>query len=219
MLGVRSQACNEFPYIELAKPTLTSMIHSRQFTFYKNCTVENDWPLQRYIIRKALDSKCPFIRHYVKLSDAYTSAEEVTEKSMADIKNTVLQKAQQGKSKYVAYLEMNPTMCKPEMYMKHVAANKMQKTAQLRLISHELEVEVGRRKRPITPREERLCMCGSIEDERHYLFDCVLYYHIRCRYDIDRTWSTSEMLSTNFICDYVYELDKCRKIFKSGKKK
>ena len=47
MLGVRTQVCNAFPYIELAKPTLTSLIHRRQYIFFKNCTNEKDWPLPR----------------------------------------------------------------------------------------------------------------------------------------------------------------------------
>ena len=37
-------------------------------------------------------------------------------------------------------------------------------------------IEEGRRKRPIIPREERICKtCNKIEDEIHFLVDCDKY--------------------------------------------
>ena len=77
MLGVRSQVCNEFPFIELQKPTLSATILRRQYIFYKNCMTDRDWPLQRYIIRKAIDSKCSYISHYTKLVNEYSSENEI----------------------------------------------------------------------------------------------------------------------------------------------
>ena len=61
MLGVRKTVCNEFAYIELAKPTLKSFVLKRQYKFYKNCVQDRDWPLLRHIIRQAMDSKCSYI--------------------------------------------------------------------------------------------------------------------------------------------------------------
>ena len=71
MLGVRNSTCNELPYIELGKPTLKSEIHKRQLKFYNNCIVTKDLPMQRFIIRKSLDTNCNFIKHYVNLSKTY----------------------------------------------------------------------------------------------------------------------------------------------------
>ena len=46
----------------------------------------------------------------------------------------------------------------------------------LRLSDHKLMIEEGRRKRPIIPREERICKtCNKIEDEIHFLIDCDKY--------------------------------------------
>ena len=73
MLVVRSQVCNEFPYIELGKPTLKSVVQKRQYTFYKMCVGDSDWPLQRYIIRKAMDVNCSYIRYYTRLANIFTS--------------------------------------------------------------------------------------------------------------------------------------------------
>ena len=46
----------------------------------------------------------------------------------------------------------------------------------LRTSSHTLEIERGRHRRPKICVENRLClMCKSVEDERHFLIDCLLY--------------------------------------------
>ena len=43
----------------------------------------------------------------------------------------------------------------------------------LGLSDHKLMIEEGRRKRPIIPREERICKtCNKIEDEIHFLINC-----------------------------------------------
>ena len=42
----------------------------------------------------------------------------------------------------------------------------------MRLSSHMLKIETGRWSR--IARERRLCNCGSIQDERHVLCDCLL---------------------------------------------
>ena len=214
MLGVRSQVCNEFAYIELAKPTLKSVIQKRQFIFYKNCICDKDWPLQRYIIRKAIDARCSFINHYVKLGEVYASADDITKTSLDRLKEDVMKKANRGQSRYVSYLEINPTLDRPILYSSHFPTAKIHKTTQLRMISHSLQIELGRHKRPVVPHSERLCVCGCIETEPHFLFDCQLYYHIRCRYNIDkRTNRLNQVLDTNFTCDYINDLYDCRKIF------
>ena len=47
----------------------------------------------------------------------------------------------------------------------------------LRVSDHKLMIEEGRRKKPKIPRENRTCqMCpDKIEDEPHFLTNCVLY--------------------------------------------
>ena len=49
-----------------------------------------------------------------------------------------------------------------------------------RVSDHNLLIEEGRRKRPIIPRNERLCKtCNKIEDESHFLIDCDNYNYAR----------------------------------------
>ena len=79
------------------------------------------------------------------------------------------------------------------------------------MISHNLEIELGRHKKPVTPKEQRLCLCGDIETENHFLFECQMYYHIRCKYNVNG-FELSEVLDEAFTCDYVDELFECRKV-------
>ena len=174
MLGIRKQVCNEFPYIELAKPTLKSIIHRRQYMFFKNCTCERDWPLQRHIIRQGLDSKCSYIRYYNNLVNSYTSVDEITDKCMKYLKDEVTKKANKGQSRYMSYIEMNPTLSKPAIYSAYIPTMKIQNVTRIRMISHSLQIELGRHKRPTVPKNERLCSCGDIESEEHFLLKCNL---------------------------------------------
>jgi len=50
----------------------------------------------------------------------------------------------------------------------------------LRVSNHRLRIETGRYTKPYTPRENRLCSCGTqVEDEFHFLFQCSLLADIR----------------------------------------
>ena len=116
MLGVRKSVCNELPYVELNRPTLTAIVHKRQYKFYKSCTQDRDWPLLRHIIRQALDARCPFINHYVKLLQTYNSANDITKKSIQDLRDKIQLKAGRGQSRrYLTYIEINPTLSRPDI--------------------------------------------------------------------------------------------------------
>ena len=126
MLGVITQVCNEPPYIELGKPTLKSVLQKRQYTFYKKCVGDSDWPLQRYIIRKAMDVNCSHIGYCTRLANTFTSAAEITEKSLKRLKDEVESKANGGKTKYQTYIEINPSLSRPTIYEKSTPTYKSQ---------------------------------------------------------------------------------------------
>ena len=54
----------------------------------------------------------------------------------------------------------------------------------LRVSSHRLEVETGRWTRPVsTPFNGRKCrICDKLEDEFHFIFECLLYTELRQQY-------------------------------------
>ena len=213
MLGVRKQVCNEFPYIELGKPTLQSIIQRRQYIFYMNCIRDRDWPLQRHIIRQAVDAKCTYIKEYGWLATNFRSADEITAMSMQQLKDSVLRKADGGKSRYVAYLALNPTLERPSIYSTPTPTYKLHNASRLRMIRHELEIEMGRHRRPTVPLNERQCVCGEVETEQHFLETCRQYSHIRRSYNIGEDTRANELLNCEFTCDFTTELLECRKIF------
>ena len=66
-----------------------------------------------------------------------------------------------------------------EMYLKCIRDSKLRHSlAKLRLSSHMLAIETGRRTKPLTPCEQRLCKhcnLGVTEDEYHFMMICPLY--------------------------------------------
>ena len=178
MLGVRKSTCNEFVYIELNKPTLKSIIYKRQLKFYNNCLIHRDWPMQRYIIRQGKDCKCSYIRHYERLKATYKGPEHIVEESVLKMKETVQRKAGTS-SRYMSYMKINPMLERPNIYSEYAPMNALQLVTRFRCITHSLEIETGRHHKVPIPRENRLCSCGAVEDEEHFIMNCHQYSHIR----------------------------------------
>ena len=111
--------------------------------------------------------KSNFINHYLNLHKNYKTAEEITEKSILEMNERIKQKASQGRTKYSTYLEINPSLCKPNVYDMNIPTFKLQQLTKFRMGNHKLQIEIGRH-RPTKPREERLCTCGEVEDENHF---------------------------------------------------
>ena len=68
------------------------------------------------------------------------------------------------------YCELNPSLSCHQLYKQkssYIPDNLRITFTRIRLSSHRLRVEVGRWSR--TPREKRLCPCGSFQDEEHLL--------------------------------------------------
>ena len=79
--------------------------------------------------------------------------------------------------------------------------------AKLRLISHNLQIEMGRRTN--TPRENRLCHCNeAIEDETHFLTKCISYIDIRRKHMISDSTSINNILGNKKFINYISELQK-----------
>ena len=122
-------------------------------------------------------------------------------------------KADRGQSKYATYIKLNPLLRRPNIYDSIVPTYKLHHTTRIRMISHNLQIELGRQRRPTIPPEERLCICGDIETENHYTQHCNLYTHIRHKYEINDEMELHYILDSNFTHDYITELHNCREIF------
>ena len=58
--------------------------------------------------------------------------------------------------------------------------------SKIRCSDHQLEIEKGRHSK--TPREDRICKTcasGAIEDEKHFLIECVTYMPLREMYNMN----------------------------------
>lgn len=213
MLGVRNQTCNEFPYVELGLMQLKTLIKRRQYKFYKNAICEKDWPLLRHIIRQSRDLNTNYIKYYDKLIEDYENEKSIVSEAIKQQKSIITEKAKAGKSKYMTYIKINPNLEKACIYEKNISMCALQKVTRLRTVSHSLAIETGRHGRNRKPIEERLCHCGKIESEEHFLLKCTSYEHIRTKHNISPDLSISSVLEHNNIDKYVNDLNEIRSIY------
>ena len=85
-----------------------------------------------------------------------------------------------SKTKMKTYLKLNPNLSVYPVYQlcnATIPDYLRTEFSRFRLSSHRLKIETGRWAR--LPPEERLCLCGKIQDEEHVLLECVLTEHIR----------------------------------------
>ena len=85
---------------------------------------------------------------------------------------------------------------------------KRQALTRIRLMSHNLKIELGRWSR--IPRELRICVCteNQVQDEEHVLLHCPLSTHIRVKYpNLDYSDIVNLLNEGNPIdlCNFVYE--------------
>ena len=209
ILGIGTTVCNEIVYIELGVVSVKVRVLIKQWRFWNSVLkLEDDDPLV-YIVREAEKHKLKEVKHYKKLIETYATAEEIVAEFFENMKSSIRKKAEAGRSKYLTYLKINPNLETPTMYdkiQKHTAVSMI---GRLRTSSHNLKVEMGRRSR--TPREQRLCVCGNgVEDEEHFLVDCLLYDDIRRKHGV-KNMTVSELLGSEKYVDYVYDLYERRK--------
>ena len=82
-------------------------------------------------------------------------------------------------------------------YLEVINVKKFRVTmTKLRVASHRLEIEVGRWARPNrVPIDERKCrLCNKLEDEFHFLFECILYSDLRKQYIRKYFWNRPNMI-------------------------
>ena len=76
-----------------------------------------------------------------------------------------------------------------------------------------MKVETGRWSR--TPREERLCECGEIQDEKHIVFFCNKTNDLREKYDVNGELyqSIGKLLDEHPLIEIVDFIDSCMSRF------
>ena len=84
-----------------------------------------------------------------------------------------------------------------QVYIDKLQVDKFRKSlCRLRLASHRFEIETGRWTKPIkTPLEDRKCrLCGILEDEYHFVFECSLYLAQRKNHISKYYWKRPSMM-------------------------
>ena len=107
---------------------------------------------------------------------------------------------------------MNPSLTRPNVYNRYIPAHKLLCVTRLRMVSHNLKIETGRHFKFVIPREERLCSCEEVEDEKHFVLHCCHYTHIREKY-FENNLPFHIQLDSFQTPDFLHELTKCRDIY------
>ena len=122
--------------------------------------------------------------------------------------------SQQSMSKY--YVQMN-LMSHSQIYHSMLSDYYRLIITRWRLSNHRLNIETGRYTKPITIREHRVCtLCNVLEDERHVVFDCSRYDHIRTKYQhlvVDN--NIQSFLNPTFVdmvdtANFIYDIERRR---------
>ena len=105
------------------------------------------------------------------------------------IRNVHASIADSNTSRCNVYKIINPTFKVHDVYNRKHAINDLQRISftRFRVSGHSLAVETGRwnrRGRGRLPLEERLCVCGSVQTEKHVVEDCPNTQHFRDFYGI-----------------------------------
>ena len=130
--------------------------------------------------------------------------------SIRQVHNAALHEkiANSDRTKFVTYKTIIPQLDEHPVYSRSpitlIPEHLRLAFTRMRLSSHRLRVETGRWAR--LPREQRLCRCGEIQDEKHVLQDCILVAHIRDEYE--HTVSYPEILrDASHPCDFKLIID------------
>ena len=175
LLGVRKTTPNNLCLIELGYPPIIDYVKSRQKQFLSNVLEERkdmlDDPLM--MVLKLTESSNKHSWDYIinVLNDEHEISG--TDRLKQSIRLS-------SKTKMKTYLKLNPNLSVHPVYqLSNATIPDYLRTefSRFRLSSHRLKIETGRWAR--LPPEERLCLCGKVQDEEHVLLECVLTEHIR----------------------------------------
>ena len=176
LLSVRKTAPNEPCLVEAGFPPLVATVKQRQQRFFTKMFTEraemHDDPLM-FLLKQIefYDS-----RLYSYISNLSNQGDFITDQArkMYDKISSSTQ------TKLVLYNTLKPfALVHPVYTCKSDFVPEFQRIAftRMRLSSHNLKIETGRWSRLL--REQRLCKCGLVQDERHVLTECDLTKTIR----------------------------------------
>ena len=109
------------------------------------------------------------------------------------------------------YMDINPTMKVHDVYKVRHAINDLHRVSftRFRVSGHSLAIETGRwnrRGRGRLPVEERVCVCGVVQTERHVVENCPTTQHVRDYYAFNSLDDLFSNFSNDDVCKIVHDL-------------
>ena len=89
----------------------------------------------------------PLINHNIQLHQKYNDLENITKESLNLLQNAIRLKANENRSRYLSYLELNPLLIRSQIYNSYIPSHKLYKVTRICLISHSLQIELRRQKK------------------------------------------------------------------------
>ena len=177
LLGVREATPADIVLLETGMPTLKELVRTRSVAFIKK-NIRSDideTPLSKAY--KTCQNKSTKGYRYIK-----TLLDNPNNDTLDELKKKF---ATKPGTRSATYRSINPNL---EVHKVYTATNYIEESkritfTRLRVSSHRLRIETGRWSR--LEREDRLCVCGAIQDENHVLFRCTKTDAIRAKYAID----------------------------------
>ena len=181
LLGVRISTSHDCCLLELGMPPLQALVQQRQFNFLSKTILERqdlaDDPFMHvmHLTRRHNRPLARKIDLLLSVSDHVTQGVRALQERVR----------QSPRTRARTYRELNPQFVTHPFYNRRdVQAPEYMRLSwtRFRLSSHNLRVETGRWSR--TLRENRLCQCGSVQDEAHVLCFCRKTQFLRDRHDL-----------------------------------
>ena len=197
LLGVRKSTCNDVCYVESGYPPLHELVRYRQHKFFRSMWQERalyeDDPLT-HVIKLVIETNTPTSRIVRELIS--TEETDLTV-AMLNVKDGIINSIS---SRRITYKEVNPSLSVHYVYKGRHTINETHRLSftQFRVSGHYLACETGRwnrRGRGRLPLDERVCVCGAVQTERHVVEECPLTQTIR---DRNRFSEIGQLFSDNF---------------------
>ena len=184
VLGVNRSTTNNLVRGELRRYPLKTTIDCRYISFLQHIiSMPQSSSHQALIASQELDSNISFSTHLNNIG-ASTKSPNVLKMTKHQLKNTMklsynkiwksrIQETSKGK--FFSDIKKDISF---EPYLSSALTRGERILIIKRTSDHDLEIEKGRRHRPVIPRENRICrFCNNnqIEDEIHFIFECTPY--------------------------------------------
>ena len=185
LLGVKTSTPLYLCLIEAGMQPINDMILTQRKKFMeKMADVPDDYPL-KFALNLTDNLLCYEMRSFKKYLDF----------TPQDLQ-TIITELSAEKSRYATYLYLNPSLSQHPVYMSNAIRDSLRiQFSQLMLSSHHLRIETGRWNRPPTPRDARICQCGTdIQTEEHVLLRCSRTAQERHRFSVLASWTFPTML-------------------------